>query len=250
MFLNRPAGTSIIRWGANRTTVSSNINGKKITRIRGKGKNLYRLQNETFKAFGNDVPEKIANVANITENNFQGQHSLPFWFGETSGEVARKLNSIVNLSLIDTSLSYLSSTLSKARHTTEICKDRLIEARKRKKELTFVVEMDREWDEVKKYSKLYNALDQKVVELEDSLEACIENQETIKSIKPPAITSLTHAYENLSRMEDRYTKIELIMDKVGRLHGDLCQLKKQQRNLQKTMKKFSKSRCPLCGRAF
>ena len=254
--LNKPTGTSIIPWGAKQAKVSIKLDTHKITRIRGKGKNLYLLTENVrgaitkhkFKAFGNNIPEKITNITNITENNFQGQHSLPFWFGETSGEVARKLNSIVNLSLIDTSLSYLSSTLTKARHTVDICKDRLEEIRKRKKELVFIVEMEKEWNRVKKASKQYTALDVKTVELENILESCEEHAETIKSIKPPSLSSLTQAYEALFKMEDEYTKIEIMMDKIEGMNDKLCTLQNMKANIDKELKILTKNRCPLCGR--
>jgi len=256
VFLNKPTGTSVIRWGASEAKVSAKIDLHEITRIRSKSKNLYLLQEKTkdtitghkFEAFGNNVPERIAKIVNTTENSFQGQHSLPFWFGETSGEVARKLNSIVNLSLIDTSLSYLSSTLTKARHTVDICKDRVGEIRKRKKELAFVVKMEKEWDSVKKASKQYVSLDAKTVELETILESCEDYAKTVKSIKPPSLSLLTNAYETLSEMEVKYTKIELTMDKITRMDGELCQLQKRKLSLKKDLEIILKKRCPLCGR--
>jgi len=254
--LNRPTGTSVIRWGAGEAKVTLKLDEHEITRIRSKSKNLYLLQEKTketitghkFEAFGNNVPERISKIVNTTENSFQGQHSLPFWFGETSGEVARKLNSIVNLSLIDTSLSYLSSTLTKARHTVDICKDRLEEVRKRKKEFGFVVEMEKEWSGVKKASKQYTTLDAETVELESILELCEEYEDTVKTIKPPSLSPLTHAYEKLFEIEDKYTKIEIMMDKVERMNGELCELQKRKLNMKKQLDKISKKRCPLCGR--
>ena len=256
--LNRPAGTSVIRWGAKEAKVALKLDGHTITRIRSKSKNAYLLHEKTnatitrhkFEAFGNNVPERIAKIVNVTENSFQGQHSLPFWFGETSGEVARKLNNIVNLGLIDTSLSYLSSSLTKARHTVDICKDRVDEIRKKKKELVFVVEMEREWHSVKKASAQYTSLDVKTVELEDILELCEEYQATITSIKPPSISSLTHAYDALSEMEIKYTKIELTMDKIIRMDDELCELQKRKLNMDKKLEKLLKKRCPLCGRTY
>jgi len=254
--LNKPTGTSVIRWGAGEAKVTLKLDEHEVTRIRSKSKNLYLLQEKTnetitghkFEAFGNNVPERISKIVNISENSFQGQHSLPFWFGETSGEVARKLNSIVNLSLIDTSLSYLSSTLTKARHTVDICKDRLEEVRKRKKELGFVVEMEKEWSGVKKTSKQYTTLNAETVELENILESCEEYEETVKTIKPPSLSPLTHAYEKLFEIEDKYTKIEIMMDKVERMDDELCELQKRKLSVNEKLEKVLKKRCPLCGR--
>ena len=256
VFLNRPTGTSVIHWGAGEAKVVLKLDEHEVTRIRSKSKNLYLLQEKTketitghrFEAFGNNVPERISKIVNISENSFQGQHSLPFWFGETSGEVAKKLNGIVNLGLIDTSLSYLSSALTKARHTVDICKDRVQGIDKRKKEFMFIVKMEEEWNCIKKASKQYTILDAKTVDLETILESCEEHQNTATTTKPPSLSPLTHAWEKLSEMEDKYTKIEIMMDKLNRMDGEVCKLQKRKLSLEKQLNKLLKKRCPLCGR--
>jgi hypothetical protein len=194
------------------------------------------------------VPKQIAETINISEDNFQGQHALPFWFGETSGTIAKKLNKIVNLSLIDTSLSYLNSKLNRAKHTVAISESRLKESRRAKKELCFIIEMEKEWEAVKECYDQWKVLKREHSKLEDMLQTCKQHQETINAIKPPSLKALTTSYEALEKAEDEFTKMEIMIDKIEGLQWDLMNLQKQQTSLQQRMKKWSKRRCPLCGR--
>lgn len=60
---------------------------------------------EEFKSFGNNVPDEIKEQINMTDINWQRQLDPPFLLSNTAGEVAQKLNEIVNLSVIDSSLA-------------------------------------------------------------------------------------------------------------------------------------------------
>lgn len=248
--LNKPSGTSLIRWGTREAEVSIDIDGKEITRVRGKGKNLYKLGDQKFAAFGNDVPKRIAQLINITEDNFQGQHALPFWFGDTSGTIAKKLNKIVNLSLIDTSLSYLSSELNRAKHTVTISESRLKEIKTSQKKLTFVSKMEEEWNAIKKYSETYKTLKQRSSDLKDIVKRYEAFAKIIQTIKPPSLKALTKYQKALEAVENRYTKLEIIIDKMEGLNGDLCNLQERHQNMQRSLKKISKNRCPTCGTKF
>jgi len=85
-----------------------------IERVRTKNDNMYVINGgEEFggergmelKAFGAEVPDEVACVVNMNEINLQRQLDAPFLLSESSGEVARYLNSIVNFDVIDRSLA-------------------------------------------------------------------------------------------------------------------------------------------------
>ena len=92
------------------------------------GVNTYELNGQEFKAFGMNVPLGIAQLLQLSEINFQSQHDSPFWFSETAGEVSRKLNSIVDLSIIDTTLSNIASAVRQAQERKNVSSERLKEA--------------------------------------------------------------------------------------------------------------------------
>ena len=97
---NNMAGEEFIREGAKETRVELVVlDGKKLrTIVRTKGKaNTYSLDGKEFVSFGQGVPRDVAQLLQLNEINFQGQHDAPFWFAETAGEVSRKLKRLLTL---------------------------------------------------------------------------------------------------------------------------------------------------------
>jgi hypothetical protein len=130
---------SFHRHGTDRIVCSLTVDGHRIKRIKGERKNTYSLDGKTFHAFGQGkVPEQIENILNIGEENFQDQDDPHFWFSDTAGQVSKKLNAIVNLEVIDSTLANLQSELRRAKSEVEITHDRLTQARKDVEELSWV----------------------------------------------------------------------------------------------------------------
>ncbi len=143
---NRPSGSAFVgRFGkAAHTTVSGQVDGRVVGRRRGRSVNLYRLDDQRFSAFGTGVPAAIADLLNVGEENFQGQHDAPFLLSLSPPEVARQLNSIINLGLIDRTLTNASKAVHRAKVTISITEERLLNARTRKKELAWAVACHRD----------------------------------------------------------------------------------------------------------
>ena len=142
--LNQPRGDSFIRDGAGSTRVTVRIDENKITRAKGK-KNTYKLNGKTFYAFGAVVPDEISQALNLGELNFQGQHDAPFWFSASAGQVSRELNQIVDLGVIDTTLSNLAGALRKARVEESLILSRYESAKDKKKKLRPALEFQRQF---------------------------------------------------------------------------------------------------------
>lgn len=137
--LNRPGGQEFINWDLEKVKVALSVDGRRVLRRRGKA-NVYALDGKEFRAFGDKVPQEIAELLNVSENNFQLQHDSPFWFSLTPGQVSRELNRIVDLEVIDTSLAHLASELRKASTVVEVCYERWRSAKRRRKRLLWVPE--------------------------------------------------------------------------------------------------------------
>lgn len=133
--LNDFKGEDFIRDGAKSTEILVETKAHLILRRRGSKENSYALDGEEFKAFGSNVPEPIQRLLRLSELNFQSQHDSPFWFAETAGEVSRQLNSIIDLTVIDTSLGYIASEVRSAQDRTKMTKERLTVAELKLSEL-------------------------------------------------------------------------------------------------------------------
>ena len=251
--LNKPAGTSMIRWGAKQAKVTLKVDGNIITRIRGKGKNLYLLttaegEKHKYASFGNDVPDRISKILNLSEVNFQNQHSLPFWFGESSGIVAKKLNKIVNLEIIDRTLSNLTSTRNKAKSSLEISKERFLNIQQRKRELSFVGEMKEEWKNVQRLQKEMVDAEYAVVTLESCLSTCLEYQEIAKQTRPPSYDFVIENWRRYSDLNDECALLNLAIENAKDRRKRANNLKSEADKWNKELKKAQKGKCPLCGR--
>lgn len=138
---NRPLGDGFIRHGQESCSVKLWVDGRKIERRKSKRENVYLIDGKELKAVGTDVPEEVARLLNLTADNWQGQHDPPFWFSLTAGEVAKRLNSVVDLEVIDRSSSWLASRLRKAKTELEVAGERASEAEGERDGLSFVADL-------------------------------------------------------------------------------------------------------------
>lgn len=152
---NTPAGDSFINWDSEKAAIRLVADGQKITRKRGRSENTYRLGKKDYVAFGNEVPCSIKEVLNVADVNFQAQQSAPFWFCETAGAVSRQLNAIVNLGVIDTTLSKIAAELHKANVAIEITQERLGEAVEEKGRLAYVGRLNKDLLVIEEHQNLF-----------------------------------------------------------------------------------------------
>lgn len=137
---NRPGGDAFVRHGTKGATVKLLVDGHTITRRRtpGGAVNEYKLDDETYRAFGVGVPDPITELLNLGPVTWQLQHDAPYWFSDTAGEVSRQLNSIVNLGIIDRALANVAKAHHRARTKLETAEEDLTEANATFKGLAWV----------------------------------------------------------------------------------------------------------------
>ncbi len=86
------------------TEVAATFDGITATRIRSKSINQYTLSTvkDPFDVVNISVPEEISQFLNLNDDTIQGQHDTYFLLQNISpGEVAKKLNKVANLEIID-----------------------------------------------------------------------------------------------------------------------------------------------------
>lgn len=254
---NTPKGDFFIR--DDKCSVKVDINGKTVTRSRGKALNTYHLGKEEYVAFGHDVPEPIQKVVNISDVNFQGQHDTAFWFGESKAEVNRRLNDIVNLGIIDSTLSRVNNTLRNLKSKKDVVEERIEEA------ATYVEEwgwLHGFYEKLTHCVDLNNTIVDKEEALED-LEARIEelNTKTAELHDTHAlnldssIAKVEEAQARLNNIQGMLTSLENMVNDIAEKEAELKLLIAQQRKLNHALTHAKVDRtgsgvCPTCGRAF
>ncbi len=137
---NRPRGLQHLRWGSSEMSVEMKYdNGDKVKRIRDKTINEYRLNDEVYKVPSTGIPAAVEKVLNLTPINFQFQHDRAFMLSETAGEVGKQINEMVDLTIIDTTLSCLNK---QARENSQERESLSLTIKRRSEELDGFKNMD------------------------------------------------------------------------------------------------------------
>ncbi len=143
---NRPSGTSFrSRWGGDTRVTITLYSGVIVSRVRTSTKNHYELRRgrrlEVLEAVGKDVPEPVAEALNLPELCWQWQLDPPFMLSESSSDVARILNEVVNLGDIDLSLQNINRTIRSTQTDLEHANGRLFSLEEEKKSLPDMVKL-------------------------------------------------------------------------------------------------------------
>lgn len=166
---NKPNGNSFIRHGSKSTSVRLEFDGETVTRTKGSS-NTYRLADEEFHSFSSSVPEKIKSLLKLDAINFQSQHDTPFWFAESAGQVSKNLNEIIDLSVIDNTLSEVASTLRKCRSDTESLQRSLSASQEQLESLSWVLESSAEFDAIDRTAKEIKTRGETIEQLHDLIQ--------------------------------------------------------------------------------
>lgn len=128
LLFNKPNGIGFVsHWnltekGALKNTTKAWVKlsgGINITRYRTKDENGYKIGEKNLEAIGQDLPEEVAKLLNITDVNFQNQLDAHFLLSESAGEVARFFNRTIRLDIIDTLLAAVESKKRKNKAEVE-----------------------------------------------------------------------------------------------------------------------------------
>jgi exonuclease SbcC len=289
LMFNQPLGARLLRWGSDSGGVRAVIDKAEVVRWRGK-ENVYKLNGETYHAVGGKVPDAISQIVNVTPENLQRQFDAHFWFADTPGKVSRALNAIVNLDSIDSALAAVSSELRKSRAEAEVSKRRLQEAKSKRDELKYTVQLNSELkalegqkDEIDaNASKIASvaSLVEKVSALKEQYQnatrAILDAENAKRAIKAAqdakertvALAELVNSAELLQKRAkltlpdteridrliaglNKQNQLRAILVQANTIREHLCETSQQLQEAEASWKKLTKGKnCPLCGTEF
>lgn len=263
VLLNRPQGLSYVRNTEEDTktkaVVGAMFDDCEISRVRSKSDNYYTLNGQQLKAMGAAVPDEIAHASRMNELNIQFQFSRKmqhYLLSLSSGEVARYLNALLELDIIDETLKKVTSIASSAdleykasiKKADELDADiknmewlpdalhLLDEADKLESEISAHSEL---LQRIKKahasYTRLSKALDNKaakLLNLQTNFEVVRGLAKKIEKLKKEAVSIRKHI-----------TSVHKAMKRVEDSKQELMEAEAAYQKLNKTIK-----RCPSCKR--
>lgn len=102
------------------TTATFWIDGHKVVRTKSARVNTVSLDGKEFAALGKDgLPPEVAALLNVGRDNFQFQFDPHFWFADSAGQVAKNINKMVDLEVIDQAQAEVAARLRKAKQGME-----------------------------------------------------------------------------------------------------------------------------------
>jgi len=247
VMLNKPAGNRFIKWDAKTTKVILDIDDDRVIRQRGKT-NTYTLRTPKeelgYAAFGNDVPQTIQQIINVGEDNFQRQHDSPFWFADSAGEVNRKLNNIVSLGLIDTTLKNIAGKQRNNNAEITVLENRVRALVDEKLELSPILKAKKELDRLTTQAKKINRATTDLSELETLVAKVQQNKKACK--KPPSFDSVDNAKEELKQARNDLDDLSNLIFSINNSQRIIKQWREQWLQKRKQLTQKTGNKCPLC----
>lgn len=250
---NRPSGTAFVRHGSHRVRVELVVDGTSVVRDRGRKVNQYRLAGQAYKALGQSgTPEAVAGLLNIGDVSWQGQHASPFWFADSPGTVAKNLNSVVNLDLIDKTLAHLAADLRKAKTTVEVSKQRLKTAREQRNHLRWVKETG---VQLRKLEEQEAQIVQQRSRCTKIASLVAEAHKVTGEVQDAArrLASLSRCVLIGGAMEAQRQKVERLrqlVDECSAAESRVCQARVAAGRAEESYQKQLQGKCPICHQPF
>lgn len=249
LLTNRPSGLSFLRRGTKEASVTLKVDGHEITRIRSKDKNLYILDGQIYEAFGTGIPTDIESILNISPISLSSQLDPPYLFTSSPGEVARELNAVVSLDLIDRTLADIASESRKAKSTVDVVQTRLEAARQRKAALSWVKQANGRLSEIETLSSEINAVKREIAGLEGVLKEIAETQQKIDilSREVSELDSIVEICNYIIKLSTEISALGDILDQVYQIQEKIAEREAEIKILEVELEKGLDGKCPLCG---
>jgi exonuclease SbcC len=246
--LNKPSGGGFLKHGATSCVVSLRVDSHKILRKKSSKENKYKLGKRNFTALGRTIPEEITSLLKLGEVNFQCQLDPPFWFSKSSGEVAKELNKIVNLALIDKATYSISSKIRRHKNTLLDTQERNKETQSKITSLSWLEEANKSYQELEERENALREKRENISYLSKIISNIREQEELIEKIRLPAkeVVALQESLEKLATLQDKTQGLSSLLERIGEAEEQLCQIKNQLGSAEAKATKMVEGKCPLC----
>ena len=227
---NKPKGDSFrSKWGG-KTSVCIDFADRTSVERSKDGENLYVLDDvDSFTAFKDAIPDAINDALNMDDINLQTQIDAPFLLSASSGDVAKLLNRVANLSNIDTTLSNIRKRTQSATRDIANIKEQIEELEKEEKSFAYLEQMEEDvnvlnnlvnrWGEVEENRKELNHL---LAESDESL-ACLDELSLVLSFEKKVEEALT-THAQIQSTKEHTRELQNLLAKICLLDDELQSL--------------------------
>ena len=247
---NRPGGDEFVNDKTKDVIVKAKIDNKIVKRVKGK-ENLYYLDKQVFRAFGQSVPEKIAKFLNISEVNIQHQLDQHFLLSKSSGEVARYFNKIVKLDIISRSLKNISTRIKEDKATIKKSKENRDDLRKSIKKYDWLVNAEDEIRVLEITQRRVGKITKQIYEINsliDEIEKLKIKKGKLSNLMKakPEVEELIQSNKKIGKEERNLFELSELIESVESTKKLIKEKILAKKELKKQFEKLMPNICPLC----
>jgi len=216
----------------------------------------YIVDGETLAGFGQSVPLQVSEALNLSEINIQSQHDRPYLLFDSPGEVARTLNRVVNLDIIDTALANVTALARRNNQDIRAREIRLRELQELEDGFPdleaaeeFISDLEQQEQEIgQKQNKIYGlrSIQDRLSGLRNRLTKCrvpdgaedrvnaMADKQTDLERKQYTLVMLQRIQQNLSGFQERSKALAVVLGyegTVSRLLGKQTQIQAKRKSL-------------------
>ena len=195
-----------------------------VTRFKNNKGYGYRIGGQDFVACGTNQPSEVQQVLGLAEINLQGQHDPPFLLTLTPGQMAKELNRIVDLSVIDKTMTIASSAVAAAKSQATAMEDLAKQHEDALAKLDWVVGADAELRGIEAAESAIQESEAKIKSLETLLLAMLSNHSQQQELVP-LIEGLSALSKDISEFEETKTKCRKLSFAIGAADDNAVVLK-------------------------
>ncbi len=250
---NKPTGTGFIRHGSIESHVQIKKNKNTIIRTKGRkaNNNSYKLNENVYEGFNQDVPDNIKKVININPINIQGQFERHFLLSESAGEIARTFNKITNLEVMDISLKNLTSEKRKLEQQSSLLSTQHTNLKQQLEGFNNLKEAEQLIEQGEELEKKYDEIHQKELSLSQIMQSIIAlNEELDDYIDIPKEKKIVEQGILLVEEQDKNKqKINTLSEIINNIELKQQAQDTNEKNIQKLKQKYEQlvpDICPLC----
>jgi len=185
---------------------------------RSKGTSVNQYEGSGFEgvleAIRSDIPDEISRITRMNDINVQGQGDPYFMLQETPGKVAKMLNSIVGLDVIDETQSKINSIITAASSSARHKENDLNKTEADLESLVYLDDVTPLVNEISKLITKHDSLDQAASSLRKKITDLEEIDESIQEL------------EEWLSIESAFLEIKKHLKAFSSLQSDIVGLKK------------------------
>lgn len=197
LLYNRPSGERIMSnfaQGSTKVMVDTE-EGDRIWHIKDSKQNSYTIGDNVFDKIGRDIPDMVQRALRISELNVQKQLDEPFLITSSAGEVAKTINRITRLEMVDQWVTDLTQTINFTNRERERMEAEIEAFSTKIKEYRILVDLQPLLDKGKEIAKKIGELSIKQNKIK-ALQSSIHNVNKTVDLKNQQIKVLKPIIEN------------------------------------------------------